>query len=137
MIFTNPLSSLTRLERTLSNPVSGVCRRPTRLKDLLRPVRVSLGPVSILVSLTAGLAQLTSPLSQPLALISAVLVISLASLAGLVFRPDNNAVMELVRPLLDRAGLRLNYRDKVNCHAAFNSLVLIIAMFNVFLCPHL
>ena len=136
MIFTNPLSSLTRLERTLSNPVPGVCRRPTRLKDLLRPVRVSLGPVSILVSLTAGLVQLTSPLSQPFALISAVLVISLASLAGLVFRPDNNAVMELVRPLLDRAGLQLNYRDKVNCHAAFNSLVLIIAMVNVFLCPH-
>ena len=39
--------------------------------------------------------------------------------------------MELVKPLLEMAGLRLNYRDKVACHAFFNSLVLIIAMINV------
>ena len=46
-------------------------------------------------------------------------------------RPDNNAVMELIKPLLEVAGLQLSYRDKVACHAFFNSLVLIIAMINV------
>ena len=109
----------------------GVCRRPTQLKDILRPVRVSLGPVSVLLSLAAGTAQLTSSLSRPVSLISALLVLTFATLAGIVFRPDNNAVMELVMPLLDMAGLQLKYRDKVNCHAAFNSLVLILAMVNV------
>ena len=94
-------------------------------------MRVSLGPVSILLSLAAGVGQLTSPLSQPLSLVSALLVLTFASLAGIVFRPDNNVVMELVMPLLDMAGLQIKYRDKVNCHAAFNSLVLIIAMVNV------
>ena len=100
-----------------------VCSRPT--------LRVSLGPVSILLSLAAGVGQLTSPLSQPLSLVSALLVLTFASLAGIVFRPDNNAVMELVMPLLDMAWLQIKYRDKVNCHAAFNSHVLIIAMLNV------
>ena len=41
--------------------------------------------------------------------------------------------MNLFQPLLDMAGLRLNYRDKATYHAFFNGLVPIIAMVNVFL----
>ena len=69
-------------------------------------------------------------LSAPL---SAILVINFATLAGIVFRPDNNVVMKLFQPLLDMAGLRLNHRDKATYHTFFNGLVPIIAMGNVFL----
>ena len=103
------------------------------LKDVLRPLRVSLGPVSTHLSLTAGLRQLTCPLSRPLHFVSASLLLAFAFLAGVLFRPDNNAVLELVRPLMELAGLRLNYRERVSCHALFNSLVLILAMINIVL----
>ena len=35
-----------------------MARKPQQLKDMLRPVRVALGPVSILVSVTAAVTQL-------------------------------------------------------------------------------
>ena len=78
----------------------GGCRKPTGLKNILRPLRVALGPVSTHLSLAAGFGQLMassvsplsplSPLSQPEHSISASLVITYASLAGIVFRQGNS-----------------------------------------------
>ena len=107
-------------------------RKPQQLKDLLRPVRVALGPVSILVSVTAAVTQLaqvqtscyidiyiytvytiytiytiytqlsrlsTSWTWQLLGLCSGAAVVASALLGGLVFRPDNSAVLELLAPV--------------------------------------
>ena len=55
---------------------------------------MALGPVSTHLSLAAGFGQLMasplSPLSQPQHFLSASLVITFASLAGIVFRQGNS-----------------------------------------------
>ena len=66
-------------------------RRPAQLKECLRPLRVSLGPVSILLSLAAASRQLslwtwTWSLTSPIQLASSLLVQVSASLAGIIFR---------------------------------------------------
>ena len=77
---------------------------------------MSLGPVSILFSLSAGAHQLVTA-SNILHVLSSILVMTSAFLAGLLFRPDNSAVLELLSPLLDMVGLgaRLSYRDGTQC----------------------
>ena len=110
-------------------------RKPHSLKDVLRPIRVSLGPVSIVTSMTAasyqGYNSFIFPVSAPglvlqlFSLISSLLGIGSVLGAGIIFRPDNSAVLDLF------GKLNITYRDKVNYHAFFNSIILIVAMFNV------
>ena len=104
------------------------------MKDILRPVRVSLGPVSIITSMTAAASQLWYCFHQVPAsglglqlfyLTSSLLGMGSVFAAGVFFRPDNSTVLDMF------GNIRLNYRDKVNYHAFFNSIVLIVAMFNV------
>ena len=110
-------------------------RKPHSLKDVLRPIRVSLGPVSIITSMTAASSQLYNCLfyelpapglgHQLLSVISSLLGMGSVLGAGIIFRPDNSAVLDLFEKV------NLSYRDKVNYHAFFNGIVLIVAWINV------
>ena len=105
-------------------------RRPAGLARLLRPLRVAAGPASILTAVLAAAAQLrrdcsllTSSLpSLPilLSLTSSVTVLASAVTAGVIFRPDNTAVLEvlLAAPLP-------SYAARVEVHAVSNALVLL------------
>ena len=102
---------------------------------LLRPLRVAAGPASILTAVLAATAQLhqdcsllTSSLltsSLPglpllLSLTSSATVLASAVTAGVIFRPDNTAVLEVLRP----AALP-SYAARVEVHAVSNALVLL------------
>jgi len=110
-------------------------RRPHSLKDVLRPIRVSLGPVSIITSMAAASSQLCGCLFYELPapgvglqlfyMISSLLGVVSVFGAGVIFRPDNSTVLDLF------GKLNISYRDKVNYHAFFNGIILIAAMINV------
>ena len=68
---------------------------------------------------------------DPLSCVSASTTLISATLAGVVFRPDNSSLLDLVSPLLDTMQVELSYKNKVRCHALFNSLVLINGMINI------
>jgi hypothetical protein len=109
-------------------------RKPIFLKNLRRPVRVSAGPVSIILALAAGTLQLKESISgisilfefsQLVLVLSSLVVIMSAVLAGVVFRPDNTEFLQLVHPH------HVKYGRRVEIHAAANAVILIIALVRV------
>ena len=101
----HPMQKLWLLPLLLS-PLQ-LLRRPTSLSHLLRPLRVAAGPVSILTALLAAALQIQQDCSQFLVAPSLPLLLSLlasttvllsAATAGVVFRPDNIQVPQLLLP---------------------------------------
>ena len=101
----HPMQKLWLLPLLLS-PLQ-LLRRPTSLSHLLRPLRVAAGPVSILTALLAAALQIQQDCSQFLMAPSLPLLLSLlasttvllsAATAGVVFRPDNIQVLQLLLP---------------------------------------
>ena len=102
-------------------------RKPLSLKNALRRVRVSAGPVSIILAMLAGYYQICNTtyrgfLATSLLILPSVLVILSAVVAGVVFRPDNTEVLTLVLPYT------VKYARRVEIHALGNGVILIIAL---------
>ena len=106
-------------------------RKPVFLKDLLRPIRVSAGPVSIILSICAGTLQIFESTERItvewkivpfLIIFCSILTIISAVLAGVVFRPDNTEVLKLVHPN------PIKYPRRVEIHATANGVILIISL---------
>ena len=77
-------------------------RNPTDLKNLLRPLRVALGPTSILMTIVSGILQARFGANQPFVTALAVLASASSFLAGIVLRPDNCEVIGVLpRCLVD------------------------------------
>ena len=101
----HPMQKLWLLPLLLS-PLQ-LLRRPTSLSHLLRPLRVAADPVYILTALLAAALQIRQDCSQFLVAPSLPLLLSLlasttvllsAATAGVVFRPDNIQVLQLLLP---------------------------------------
>lgn len=71
-----------------------LARKPLWLKSYLRPLRVAMGPVSILTAFTLGVEQAVhAPLGSIIAEMGALCALcSLA--AGFIFRPDNTQLLD-------------------------------------------
>ena len=82
-------------------------RKPAYLLRLLRPLRVAAGPVSIVSTISIAGGQLKQDLTlfqdsalpnAYLSIIHALSVLVLAIIAGVIFRPDNMSVLQLLVP---------------------------------------
>ena len=118
-------------------------RKPAFLLRTLRPLRVAAGPVSIILTIVVAFGQikqdlvafqgLASPTSVFLLLstLHALSVIILAVIAGIVFRPDNMSVMDLLaKGKLSGLtnSLSTSYSNRVETHAFANALVLLLCL---------
>ena len=110
-------------------------RRPIFLKNALRPLRVSAGPISIILAIVSGASQAFLCLQSTnisvtdfLLLISSLVVVTSALLAGVVFRPDNTQVLDLFW-----YGDGIKYNTRVEYHATANAAVLGVAFLRVLL----
>lgn len=103
-----------------------VLRNPLSLKQRLRPLRVGLGPASILCSVIVGLLQAGS--SNSLVLFRCLgLVMALCSfLAGFCFRPDNTEILNLV---LGQNVPSLGKRIKI--HGYLNITAVVVAIVKI------
>ena len=109
-------SGMTLLLLLLSSPLSPwllpillsplqLIRKPAYLLRLLRPLRVAAGPVSIVSTIAIAGGQLKQDLTlfqdsalpnAYLSIIHALSVLVLAIIAGVIFRPDNMSVLQLL-----------------------------------------
>ena len=83
----------------------GLFRNPSRVKEILRPVRVALGPTSILTSMYVSSMQLFHAFANSCLWLTLTygLVLVATFMAGVVMRPDNQ---EMTRIL----GLKMNIK---------------------------
>jgi hypothetical protein len=102
-----------------------VTRNPVSLRNILRPIRVGLGPSTLISTLTAGYLQLQSPWSTGGERFLAVLSMLSSFAACVIFRPDNNEVLEL---FLGRIPPSLGPMRIKNIHGILNVFSLICAI---------
>mmetsp|Transcript_2158 Transcript_2158/g.5071 ORF Transcript_2158/g.5071 Transcript_2158/m.5071 type:complete len:228 (+) Transcript_2158:85-768(+) len=70
-------------------------RNPNRLKNFLRPIRVALGPASILSAIIVGIVQAMTPGCGLLASIVGISCAVSSFTGGILLRPDNFEVLGL------------------------------------------
>ena len=125
-------------------------RKPLFLKNLLRPVRVSAGPVSIILGMAAGALQIkdiiqgtssTWHLLPVVHVLSSLVAILSGVIAGVIFRPDNTEVVQLIYPHHVKYAMRVEIHAAANSHHCYGKgfsrsimswhLILIVALFFV------
>ena len=106
LLLSSPLSSSPWILPITLSPLQ-LIRKPAYLLRLLRPLRVAAGPVSIVSTIAIAGGQLKQDLTlfqdsalpnAYLSIIHALSVLVLAIIAGVIFRPDNMSVLQLLVP---------------------------------------
>ena len=109
LLLSSPLSSSPWHLPILLSPLQ-LIRKPAYLLRLLRPLRVAAGPVSIVSTIAIAGGQLKQDLTifqdsalpsiylPILSILHALSVIVFSCLAGIVYRPDNISVLQLLVP---------------------------------------
>ena len=139
LLLSSPLPSPWILPIILS-PLQ-LIRKPASLLTLLRPLRVAAGPVSIISTIAIASGQLkqdlmilhdsTIPSINLLTSIAhAMAVLIFAAIAGIIIRPDNMSVLQLLQaasfPI--PASLLTSYSRRVEIHALANAFVLLFCL---------
>ena len=102
LLLSSPPSSSPWLLPIVLSPLQ-LIRKPAFLLRLLRPLRVAAGPVSIVSTVAIAGGQLKQDLAifqdsylPLLSILHALAVLIFATIAGVIFRPDNMSVLQLL-----------------------------------------